>query len=196
MSVGRAPPRRGFAGFAPAALTPALFTEAAFAQRAAVRGTAPPGTVWLNSNEFPEGPRPAGIEAMTGTLAESNRYHSQEFQGIYAAMAASEKFEKDSLLVGSGSTEILHCAIDAFTSEKRPFITCMPTYEAGPELAATKGAPVVTFPLTSSYSFDVKRLAETAEKSGGRLIYICNPNHPTASMTPHDDIPWLLPNLP
>jgi histidinol-phosphate aminotransferase len=196
MIVERGLTRRGFAGFAAAALTPAVFTEAAFAQRAAVRGNAPPGTVWLNSNEFPEGPPPAAIEAMTRSLAESNRYHYQEFQSIYAAMAASEKFEKDSLLVGSGSTEILHCAIDAFTSEKRAFITCMPTYEAGPELAATKGAPVVTFPLTSSYSFDVKRMAEAAEKAGGGLIYICNPNNPTASMTPHEDIAWLVANLP
>jgi hypothetical protein len=58
-AVGKALTRRGFAGVAAAALTPAFFTEAAFAQRAAVRGNAPPGTVWLNSNEFPEGPPPA-----------------------------------------------------------------------------------------------------------------------------------------
>ncbi len=195
MTIEKGLTRRGFAGMA-AALTPALFTEAAFAQRAAIRGNAPPGTVWLNSNEFPEGPPPASIEAMTRTLAESNRYHYQEFQGIYSAIAASEKFERDAILVGSGSTEILHCAIDAFTSEKRPFITSWPTYEAGPELSATKGAPVVKLPLTSGYAFDVKKLAAEADKAGGGLIYICNPNNPTASMTPREDIAWLVANLP
>jgi histidinol-phosphate aminotransferase len=196
MTIEKALTRRGFAGVAAAALTPAFFTETAFAQRAAVRGNAPPGTVWLNSNEFPEGPPPAAIEAMTRTLAESNRYHYQEFRAFYSAVAASEKFDADSILVGSGSTEILHCAIDAFTSEKRPFITSWPTYEAGPELAATKGAPVVKLPLTSGYGFDVKKLAEEAEKAAGGLIYICNPNNPTASMTPAADIAWLVKNLP
>jgi histidinol-phosphate/aromatic aminotransferase/cobyric acid decarboxylase-like protein len=92
---------------------------------------------------------------MTRTLAESNRYHYQEFRSFYSALAASEKFDADSILVGSGSTEILHCAIDAFTSEKRPFITSWPTYEAGPELAATKGAPVVK--LTAHLELWIRR---------------------------------------
>src|ERR1051325_4895237 len=138
--------RRGFAGLAAAA-----FTEAAFAQRGAVRGTPPPGTVFLNSNEFPDGPPLASIEAMTRVLPESGRYHYSEFPAFYKAVAGSEKFDPEYLLMGAGSSENLHAAIEAFASEKRPLITSSPTYEAAPDLAAAKGIPVVKIPLTASY---------------------------------------------
>src|SRR5258708_10014019 len=63
-------------------------------------------------------------------------------------------------------------------------------------MGGARGSAVGKIPVTSRYSFDVKRLAEAAEKSGGGLIYICNPNNPTASMTPHGDVAWLVANLP
>lgn len=75
--------RRGFA-----AMIAAGFTEAAFAQRAAVPGAAPADTVWLNGNEFPEGPPQASIEVMARAIRESNRYHYQEFPDFYRALAA------------------------------------------------------------------------------------------------------------
>jgi histidinol-phosphate aminotransferase len=183
--------QRGFAAFAAAA-----FTEAAFAQRGAVMGTAPAGTAFLNANEFPEGPPQAAIEAMTRVLAESNRYHYKEFPDFYQAVAASEKFSPDHLLMGAGSSENIHCAIEAFASRERPLITSSPTYEAAPDLAAVKGFPVVKVPLTSTYAADVRKLAAEAQKAGGGLIYLCNPNNPTASITPKGDVDWLVANLP
>lgn len=183
--------RRGFAGLVAAGLS-----EAAFAQRAAVHAPAPAGTVWLNANEFPDGPPAAAIQAMLRVLAESNRYHYGEFSSFYKAVAASEKLEANQVLIGAGSTEILHCAVDAFTSPKRPFITPWPTFEAGLELADAWGHPVIKIPLTSNYSADVKRLAAEAARAGGGLIYICNPNNPTASITTRQDLAWLVANLP
>jgi histidinol-phosphate/aromatic aminotransferase/cobyric acid decarboxylase-like protein len=39
-------------------------------------------------------------------------------------------------------------------------------------------------------------MAAEAERAGGGLIYVCNPNNPTSSMTPHQDLAWLVSNLP
>jgi histidinol-phosphate aminotransferase len=183
--------RRGFAAMIAAGLT-----EAAFAQRAAVPGAAPSDTVWLNGNEFPEGPPKASIDAMTGCIAESNRYHYQEFPAFYSALAASQGLKAEQILVGAGSSEILHAAVDAFTSPTVPFITPWPTYEAAPELAAFAGHRVIKTPLTSTQGFDVQRLAAEAEKAGGGLIYICNPNNPTSTVTTQDELGWLVGNLP
>jgi histidinol-phosphate aminotransferase len=183
--------RRGFATMIAAGLT-----EAAFAQRAAVPGAAPADTVWLNGNEFPEGPPKASIEAMANVLAESNRYHYQEFPAFYSAVAASEGLSAEQVLIGAGSSEILHAAVDAFTSPTRPFITPWPTYEAAPELAEFAGHRVVKMPLTTAHGFDVHGLAAEAEKAGGGLIYVCNPNNPTSTITPSGDLEWLVANLP
>jgi histidinol-phosphate aminotransferase len=186
--------RRGFAG-----VVAAGFSEIAFAQRAALKSVsapAPAGTVWLNANEFPEGPPPAAVQAMLRVISESNRYHYQEFEAFYKAVAANEKLDANQVLIGAGSSEILHCAVEAFTSPKRPFITPWPTFEAGPELAAIKGQPVVKIPLTSTYGPDVKRLVAEAARAGGGLIYICNPNNPTAAITSKQDLAWIVANLP
>src|SRR5205823_13121075 len=68
-------------------------------------------------------------------------YHYSEFDSFYKTIAASEKLDANQVLIGAGSSEVLHCAVDAFTSPKRPFVTCWPTFEAGPELAESLGHP-------------------------------------------------------
>jgi histidinol-phosphate aminotransferase len=183
--------RRAFAGMIAAGLT-----EAAFAQRASVPGAAPSDTVWINGNEFPEGPPQASIDAMARVIGESNRYHYQEFPAFYAKLAASEGLTADQILVGAGSSEVLHAAVEAFTSPTIPLIYPVPTYEAAPELAKYKGHAVVEMPLDSKMAPDVRRLAAAAEKAGGGLIYIVNPNNPTSTITSSDDIAWLAANLP
>jgi len=186
--------RRGFAG-----LVAAGFTEYALAQKAAVDAmnvTGPKGTVWLNSNEFPEGPPAAALQAITRAGSEVNRYHFPEFPAFYQSVANLEKLKAEQVLIGEGSTETLHCAVEAFTSPKRPIICGWPTFESAPELAAAQGHSVVKIPLTSAYTSDVKRLAAEASKAGGGLIYLCNPNNPTGNVTSKQDIAWLVANLP
>lgn len=174
---------------------PAL-TEAALAQNALLRGKLPPDTVFLNANENPEGPPPSAIEAMREVLTSSGRYHYQEFGGIYAAVARSEGFEPDQVLVGAGSTEILHCAVDVFTSPTRPLIYVEPTYETPGAIVRALGRRAIAVPQTAAYAADVKRMAAEAEKAGGGLIYICNPNNPTSAITTKEDIAWLAGYLP
>jgi histidinol-phosphate aminotransferase len=185
--------RRGFAGVVAAA----GFSEFAFAQRANVAGAAPKGTVWLNANEFPDGPPAAALQAMQRVIGETNRYHYGEFQSFYETLAATEKLKGEQVLIGAGSSEVIHAAIDAFTSPKRPLITPWPTFEAAPELTAAKGNPVVKIPLvTPGHTPDMKRLVAEAAKAGGGLIYLCNPNNPTGAITSKQDIAWTVANLP
>src|SRR5665213_601978 len=186
------PTRRAFT-----ALLAAGFTEAAFAQRAAVPGAAPSAnTIWLNGNEFPEGPPKASVEAMARVIGESNRYHYQEFPAFYKTLAAAEELTAEQILVGAGSSEVLHAAIEAFTSPTIPLIAPWPTYEAPPELAHSMGHKVIKTPLNAAYAPDVHRLAEEAEKAGCGLIYLCHPNNPTSVLTTRADLAWLVENLP
>ena len=177
-------------------LAAAAFGEIALAQRGLPDIPVPPGTVWLNYNEFPGGPPRSSLEAMSKVLPETSRYHYQEIRTFYEAVARSAGFDRDHVLVGAGSSEIIHCAIDAFTAPARPLILCNPTYEMPPEVANALGHPVIRLPLTPKNSFDVKRLAEEARNAGGGLIFLCNPNNPTATITPKADIAWLVANLP
>jgi len=190
--------RRGFAAsLGVAAAASRLLPEMAYAQRAAVKlSTLPADMVWLNANEFPAGPPQVALAAMKEALPTSNRYHYQEFQGIYAAIAGSEGLKPEQIVTGCGSSEVLHTAVDAFTSPTRPLISVTPAYEAPIETARVLGKPVVLTKLREDYTADVRLLVEEAAKAHGGLIYLCNPNNPTSAMTTAKDVDWLVRNLP
>ena len=188
--------RRTFAaacGLAAARLLP----EMAYAQRAAVNASdLPKDMVFLNANEFPAGPPAAAQAAMQEVLSTSNRYHYQEFRNIYSAIAKSEDLDANQIVTGCGSSEVLHTSVDVFTSATRPLISVAPAYEAPIELAKVLGRNVVLTKLREDYTPDVHRLAEEADKAGGGLIYLCNPNNPTSAINTGKEIDWLVSNLP
>jgi histidinol-phosphate aminotransferase len=174
-----------------------LLPEMAMAQRAAVNmGGLPKDMVWLNANENPAGPPEVSQAAMREVLASSGRYHYQEFREIYAAIAASENLSPAQIVTGAGSSEVLHFAVEAFTSPTRPLISVAPAYEGPIELARALGRPVVLTPLREDYTADVRKMAEEAAKARGGLIYLCNPNNPTSTFTTGADLDWLVKNLP
>ena len=190
--------RRNFAvrlGMSAAALR--AMSEAAFAQRAVVRaGDLPTDMVWLNANENPAGPPQVAIDAMREVLPLAGRYHYNEFAQIETAIAASEELSLNQMITGAGSTEVLHSAVDLYTSPTRPLISVTPAYEGPIELARAFGHPVVLTKLRPDYTADVKLLAEAADKAKGGLIYLCNPNNPTSACVKSGDVDWLVNNLP
>jgi histidinol-phosphate aminotransferase len=180
------------------ALAPALaLTEAALAQRASIQGVAlPADMVWLNANENPEGPPKAALQAMIEVLPTSGRYHYQEYQDFYARVARFEGLEPDQILIGSGSSEVLQAAVHAFTGPGRPLICPNPTYESPLAVTEALSRKVVRVPLREDNTSDVKALAQAADREGGGLIYLCNPNNPTSTINTADEIHWLVTNLP
>lgn len=174
----------------------AIGGEAAYARRAAGRVKDGNQLVLLNANENPDGPPQISIDAMSKVLALGGRYHDEDNQALVAAMAASEHLQADHVLSGSGSSEILHCAVDAFTSPSLPLITTLPSYEQPVEIASALGHPVIKTPMTPDWAADVRKMVAEAEKARGGLIYVVNPNNPTSSITKKADIAWLVANLP
>lgn len=174
-----------------------VMPEAAYAQRAAAKAvTTLSNMVWLNSNENPAGPPAVSLEAMRAVLPETGRYHYNEFGEIYAAVAKSEGLAPNQIVLGAGSSEVLHTAVDLFTSPTRPLITVNPAYESPRDCARVLGRPVVLTKLRDDYTADVRVLAAEAEKAGGGLIYLCNPNNPTSACTTAADVDWLVQHLP
>ncbi len=180
-----------------AAAAARLFTEGAYAQRAAVKLTdLPPGMVWLNANENPAGPPAAALEAIQQVIAETGRYHFQEFRAFHETLARSEGFGPGEVVSGAGSTEVLNVAVQAFTAPDRPLVAPTPTFEAPVEMARALGRPVVQVPLRADYTADVGKLAAEAARTRAGLVYLCNPNNPTSAITTRADLRRLVEHLP
>jgi len=189
--------RKFFYQVGSAAALARLLPEAAYAQRAAAKSTGQGANmVWLNANENPAGPPAVSLDVMRETLPTAGRYHYNEFGEIYATVAKSEGLAANQIALGAGSSEVLHTAVDLFTSATRPFISVEPAYEGPRDCARNLGRPVILTKLREDYTADVRKLAEEATKAGGGLIYLCNPNNPTSAVTTADDVDWLVNHLP
>jgi len=170
--------------------------EAAYAQRRLLNGMDLSKLVLLNANENPEGPPQVSIDAMGRILAQTGRYHDEVMERLTSAIAECEQVRPNQIVLGSGSSEVLHCAVCAFTSPTRPLITALPSYELPLDLAHAYGHAVIRLPHTEDWSADVRRMAAAADEAKGGLIYLVNPNNPTSSITKKADIAWLVDNLP
>jgi histidinol-phosphate/aromatic aminotransferase/cobyric acid decarboxylase-like protein len=129
-------------------------------------------------------------------LPDSWRYHFREISDLHAVVARSEGLEAEQVLVGAGSSEVLHTAVEAFTSSSRPLVTMSPTFEVPESFARALGRPTIRVPLADDFGANVRRMAEVAATSSAGLVYLCNPNNPTAAITKKADVDWLAANLP
>ena len=170
-----------------------FYNEPALAQLSAVRNM-PPDAVKINANENPLGPCPEAAEAIHKIVQKGGRYLYEETFGFQETMAELEGLKPNYVQPYAGSSAPLHQAVLAFTSPTKPFVTADPGYEAGERAARFIGAKVIAVPLTKSYAHDVRAMAAASPDAG--LIYVCNPNNPTGTLTPRADIEWLLENKP
>jgi len=170
-----------------------FFNESALAQLSQVRG-APPDAVMINANENPLGPCAEAAEAMRNVIARGGRYMYGETDSFRQTLAEQEGLKENYVQPFAGSSAPLHQSVLAFTSPTKSFVMGDPGYESGERAARFIGAKVVKVPLTKDYRHDVKAMA-TADPNAG-LIYLCNPNNPTGTLTPKPEIEWLVANKP
>jgi histidinol-phosphate aminotransferase len=175
------------------AATLPFFNEPALAQLSQVRG-APADAVLINANENPLGPCPEAREAAHNIIASGGRYMYGESDKVQRLLAEQEGLKSNYIRIYAGSSAPQHQAVLAFSSPSKSFVTGDPGYEAGERAARFIGAKVVKVPLTKSYAHDVKAMAAADPNAG--LIYICNPNNPSGTLTPKADIEWLVANKP
>lgn len=187
-----------------------IVTEASLAHAAAQTTTAPPsgmalhgqspnappsGAVLINANENPLGPSKAACDAIARVAPLGGRYDlNGETDLLVRTFAAQNGLKPEHVVAYAGSSEPLHYSVLAFTSPTKSFVTADPSYEAGMYAAKTSQAKVVKVPLTKDCAHDVKAMVKADAQAG--VIYICNPNNPTGTVTTKQDIVWALENKP
>src|ERR1043165_2376575 len=156
---------------------------------------APASVVRLSSNENPYGPSQAALKAMTDGFSLAWRYPDEHADLLVEELARMNAVPVEQILLGDGSGEILKLAAAAFTSHDKKIVLANPTFEAIGRHASVARAEVVKIDLTSSYSHDLAKMLSAANGLSGSdgvnsagLVYICNPNNPTASITPKSEL--------
>jgi len=144
------------------------------------------GVVRLSANENSYGPSPKAFQAITDSFSLACRYPDEHNNVLIDKLARLNGVNHDQILLGDGSGEILKLCAETFTGPQNgKLVAADPTFEAILNNASANGAEVVKVPLTSSFQHDLPKMLDSA-KAG--LIYVCNPNNPTASITPKDEL--------
>ena len=159
-------------------------------------GPLPPDAVKINSNENPLGPCPEAAEAAAKLIRNGGRYMFELGDELAETLAEIEDLDASYVRAFAGSSDPLHRALMAFTSPSRPLVTANPDYEAAGRGASFQGAKVIRVPLTKTWAHDVRAMLKAAEEHKAGLIYLCNPNNPTGTVTPRVEIEYLVNHKP
>ena len=151
------------------------------------------GGIRLSANENPYGPSTSAANAMRDAMRLVNRYPDEAQDELVTTIAKLHDVSADHVILGDGSSEILKLTAAAFSTPTRKVVMADPTFEAMGEYARASGAEVVKVPLTSAYAHDLEKMAGVP--SAG-VIYVCNPNNPTASITTKQNVRAFLQSLP
>ena len=173
------------AGAAAAVVRPAL-SFAKPTQPIATPLTEGGNIVRLSANENPYGPCPKALQAITDSFGLACRYPDEHNNVLIDKLATLNNVDRNQILLGDGSGEILKLCAETFTGPQNgKLVAADPTFEAILNNATANSAEVVKVPLTGSFSHHLPKMLATAKRG---LIYVCNPNNPTASITPKDEV--------
>jgi histidinol-phosphate aminotransferase len=154
----------------------------------AADGYALPGDVaLLASNESPYPPIPAVVEAITAALGGLNRYPDPTNSALRSALSDRYGVPVHRIAVGNGSCDILLAAGEALLEPGAEIVYAWPSFSVYPHLAAASGARAIEVPVDDRHCHDLDAMLREIT-AATRLVIVCNPNNPTSTAVPIEEI--------
>ncbi len=151
--------------------------------------------VRLASNESPYPPLPAVREAIDRALSSLNRYPDPSNSILRERLSDRYEVPVSQIAIGNGSCDILLAAGEARLEPGAEIVHAWPSFSVYPHLSAASGARAITVPLDSAERHDLQAmLAEITVAT--RLLIVCNPNNPTSTALPPEQIAAFLAEVP
>jgi histidinol-phosphate aminotransferase len=147
----------------------------------------------LSRNENPYGASREVIAGLRRAQAHSDADQARE--QLRSAIAARHRVPTDHVVLSAGSSAILRTAANAQLQSRGRLVAASPTSEWFARSCHRSRDEIVTVPLTPDYAHDLA--AMLAHSGSGRtLVYVCNPNNPTGTLTPQRDLESFVGKLP
>ncbi|MFC4094407.1 pyridoxal phosphate-dependent aminotransferase [Euzebyella saccharophila] len=141
----------------------------------------------LNANENPYGPSPKAVEAFKNATPLGNRYAWRELFDLMGKIAVKEGVKMENVMMGPGSSDLLEKTAMVLFANGGNVVSADPSYMSLIRVAEATGASWKPVPLKKDWSHDLKAMEEAIDEDT-KLVYICNPNNPTGSMTDHAEL--------
>lgn len=149
----------------------------------------------LDSNENAYGFSNLAKKALEKSMAEASLYPFEAEAKLRADIARFYQMKEDSICVSNGSSAALQAALYAMNGYARELnmplriINPNPTFEFLADYAKPLGVEVVNFDLDSKFNMNIDAMKKSErEFDGVSLVYLCNPNNPTANIMHANDL--------
>jgi len=124
-----------------------------------------------------------------------NRYPDPQQLVLKEKLGAIRQIQKECILLGNGSDEVLDLIYRAFCEPKTDTVILMPpTYGMYKVLANLNGIDCKEVLLTNDFQLNVPEIIKAIDEST-KLIFICSPNNPTGNQFLESDIETILNNF-
>ncbi|MEW5974753.1 MAG: aminotransferase class I/II-fold pyridoxal phosphate-dependent enzyme [Acidobacteriota bacterium] len=148
----------------------------------------------LNANENPYGPSEKALAAMRAAFSIAGRYAENDVD-LHGKLCRHHNVSPDMVVLGFGSSEILKLCVEAFLDSGKNVIVAHPSYEAVPRYSQLYDIKTIRVPLDSAFKHDLKRMRAAVNADTG-LVYLCNPNNPTATIVSHAQVQEFVDSMP
>lgn len=142
-------------------------------------GLAEKDIVKLASNENPRGPSPHVRQAIAEAVAGITRYPDGNGFALKTALAARFGVEREQVVLGNGSNDILELVTQAFLRPGDEAVYSQHAFAVYPLATQARGAIGVAVPARElGHDLDAMRAAITPRT---RIVFVANPNNPTGT---------------
>jgi histidinol-phosphate aminotransferase len=152
------------------------------------------GIVKLASNENPLGASPASHSAITAQLPELARYPDGNGFDLKQALCGFYGVRAEQVVLGSGSNDVLELVARAFLSPGASSVYAQHAFVVYPLATQAVGASGIEVPARQ-FGHDLEAMA-AAVRDDTRVLWVANPNNPTGTFAPGDQVRALLARVP
>lgn len=148
----------------------------------------------MGFNELPFPPSPRVAEALHNAAAAAQSYGSPHCDALRAALAQANGLDPDAIVCGNGSEDLLDVIARCFARPGDEILISQFGYIQFALTANRVGATLVKAD-ESAHTTDVDALlAQVSDQT--RVLFLANPNNPTGTMAPLEDLARLADDLP
>ncbi len=154
--------------------------------------------VRLNTNESPEPPPPAFVEAVAAAVAavDWHRYPDRGATALRARIAELHDVRPDQVFVANGSNEVLQTLSLAYAGPGRSVAVFEPTYALHAHIARVVGAEVAEGERNEDFTLSMDEVRRVVAAAAPALTYLCSPNNPSGMVETPETVREVLDLVP